>query len=82
MVNSSSHSPGGTQCTEALLHKHERLTLANITPSYGYRGRVSMMHSWSSDIVPTIYMHTEVEAGESGSGAGVLGKAASAHGPH
>lgn len=52
-------------------------TWALNTCKHGYRGRVSMMHSWSSDIVPTIYMHTEVEAGESGSGAGVLGKAAS-----
>lgn len=66
MVNSSSRGPGGTQCTEALLHKHKRLALANVTPSYGYRGRVSMMHSWSSDIVATIYMHAEVEAGELG----------------
>ena len=53
-------------------------TLANVTPSYSYRGRVSMMHSWSSDIVATIYMHAEVEAGEFGWAPGVLVKAASA----
>lgn len=59
-MNSSSRGPGGTQCTEALLHKHELFTLANVTLSYGYRGRVSMMHSWSSDTVAMIYMYAEV----------------------
>lgn len=58
--------PGGTRRTEALLHKHELLTLANVTPSYGYRGRVSMMHSWSSDIVVVIYMHAGVRQGSLG----------------
>lgn len=80
-MNSSSHGPGGTPCTEMLLHKHKRFALANVTSSYGYRRRVSVMHSWSSDIVATIYMHAEVEAGEFGGAAGVLGKAASCHTP-
>lgn len=73
-MNSSSRGPGGTQCTEMLLHKHKHVTLANVTSSYGYRGRVSVMHSWSSDIVATIYMHAEAEVGEFGGAAGVLGK--------
>lgn len=78
-MNSSSRGPVGTQCTETLLHKHQCFALANVKSSYGYRGRVSVMHFWSSDIVATIYMHAEVEAGEFGGAAGVLGKAASSH---
>lgn len=77
----NSRGPGGTQCTEMLLHKHKRVTLANVTSSYGYRGRVSVMHSSSSDIVATIYMHAEAEAGKFGGEADVLGKAASSHTP-
>lgn len=80
-MNSSSRGPGGTQRTEMLLHKHKRFPLANVTSSYGYRGRLSVMHSCSSDRVATIYMHAEAEAGEFGGAAGVLGKAASSHTP-
>lgn len=80
-MSSSSRAPGGTRCTEMLLHKHEHFTLASVTSSHGYRGRVSVMHSCSSDTVAAIYMHAEVEEGESGGAAGAWGKAASFHTP-